>query len=255
MARSLFARWCVVVVVAALLCGCQVDVYSDLTEEQINQMLSVLLRRGVQAEKHAAGKNGYTLSVDEDQLVLALQILKENSLPRETYKSLGDVFGGEGMIASSSEEQARLAYAISQELSDTLSRIDGVLTARVHVVLGVNDAVNNVNIPPSASIFIRHTPDSPVVNYVPEMRELAACSVASLAYDKVSVMLVPVRESVTVPRSIPKPQLIFAEGVFSPLLFLQALALALGMMAVGGGIYLLARRFRARGAAGEKVGR
>ena len=117
-----------------LLSGCKVEMYSGLSEDQANQMLSTLLRRGIEAEKQAAGKNGYTLLVDDDQLVRALQVLKENSLPREAFKNLGEVFAGDGMISSTSEVQARMSYALSQELADTLSRIDGVLTARVHVV-------------------------------------------------------------------------------------------------------------------------
>ena len=147
-----------------LLSGCKVEMYSGLSEDQANQMLSTLLRRGIEAEKQAAGKNGYTLLVDDDQLVRALQVLKENSLPREAFKNLGEVFAGDGMISSTSEVQARMSYALSQELADTLSRIDGVLTARVHVVLGVNDKVNNITIAPSAAVFLRHTLDSPVVN-------------------------------------------------------------------------------------------
>lgn len=189
-----------------LLSGCKVEMYSGLSEDQANQMLSTLLRRGIEAEKQAAGKNGYTLLVDDDQLVRALQVLKENSLPREAFKNLGEVFAGDGMISSTSEVQARMSYALSQELADTLSRIDGVLTARVHVVLGVNDKVNNITIAPSAAVFLRHTLDSPVVNLVPEIRELVAGAVASLKYDNVSVMLVPVRESVTVPDTkLPSP--------------------------------------------------
>ena len=70
------------------------------------------------------------------------------------------------MISSASEEQARMAYAISQELSDTFSRIDGVLTSRVHVVLGGTDQATDARILPSAAVFLRHTPDSPVVNLV-----------------------------------------------------------------------------------------
>ena len=58
-----------------LLSGCKVEMYSGLSEDQANQMLSTLLRRGIAAEKISAGKNGYTLSVEDDQLVLALQVL------------------------------------------------------------------------------------------------------------------------------------------------------------------------------------
>lgn len=229
------------------LAGCKVEMYTGLNEEQANEMLSTLLRHGIAAEKKAAGKNGHTLSVEDDQLVRALEVLKENSLPRESFKSMGDVFNGEGMISSSSEEQARMAYALSQELADTLSRIDGVLTARVHVVLGGNDAVNKITIEPSAAVFLRHTPDSPVVNLVPEIRRLTASAVASLKYDNVSVMLVPVRENVTVPGKTVAPASLFTPGALTSALALQVLALALLLAGLGGGLYLFVRRVVGRG--------
>ena len=37
-----------------LLSGCKVEMYSGLSEDQANQMLSTLLRRGIEAEKQAA---------------------------------------------------------------------------------------------------------------------------------------------------------------------------------------------------------
>ena len=255
MLRSFAVRFLLIFSLAALLVGCKVEMYTGLSEEQANQMLSTLLRRGIAAEKVAAGKDGYTLSVEDEQLVLALQVLKENSLPRESFKSLGDVFGGDGMISSSSEEQARLAYALSQELADTFSRIDGVLTARVHVVLGVNDPVNNIKVEPSAAVFLRHTTDSPVVNLVPEIRELTASAVASLKYDNVSVMLVPVRESVTVPENRFSPSSLFSPGALTSALALQVLATALILALLGGGVLLLIRRAAARRKNSDKADR
>lgn len=229
-----------------LLVSCKANIYSGLSEEQVNQMLSVLLRRGIEAEKVADGRTGFTLVVEEKQVVQALQILKENSLPRESFKNLGQVFAGESMISSASEEQARLAYALSQELSDTFSRIDGVLTARVHVVLGVNDPVNNVKIAPSAAVFLRHTPDSPVVNLIPEIRRLAANSVAALQYTNVDVMLLPVRETVTVPENNPLPASIFAPGAMTSALYLQIAGLSLAIALLGVGAYFGIRKLLAK---------
>lgn len=187
-----------------LLMACQVDVYQGLTEEQANTMLATLLKNGIRAEKTAAGKAGYALSVDKKQLVQSLEILKNNNLPREGFENLGKVFSGQGMISSPSEEQARMAYAISQELSDTFSRIDGVLTSRVHVVLAATDQISDTRTQPSAAVFLRHTPESPVVNLVSKIRELAAKAIPGLEYERVSVMLVPVRESISVPM-LPRP--------------------------------------------------
>lgn len=187
-----------------LLSGCQVEIYQGLTEVQANTMLATLLKHGIVAYKESAGKAGFTLSVEEKQLIQALETLKDNSLPREDFKSLGTVFSGQGMIASSTEEQARLAYALSQELSNTFSRIDGVLSSRVHVVLAATDQASDTRTPPSAAVFLRHTPESQVVSLVPKIRELTANAVPGLAFDRVTVMLVPLRESVGVPmRSSP----------------------------------------------------
>ena len=139
----MIARWLLAVLLPLmlLLAACQTQIYTGLDEEQANAMLIVLLKRGITAEKVPMGKTGYAISVEDKQIVHALQILKEHSLPRDSFASLGSVFAGGGMISSASEEQARLTWALSQELANTFSRIDGVLTARVHVVLGINDTL------------------------------------------------------------------------------------------------------------------
>ena len=180
------------------LLGCKAEIYQGLNEEQANTILSVLLRHGILAEKNTS-KNGCSIAVEESQIVQTLDILRENSLPREEFQNLGKVFSAQGMISSGTEEQARLAYALSQELSDTFSRIDGVLTARAHVVLSQHAAATGNVTPPSAAVFLRHTPESQATRLISSIRELTANAVPGLAQEHVSVMLVPVRETVTVP--------------------------------------------------------
>ncbi|MBQ7457156.1 MAG: type III secretion inner membrane ring lipoprotein SctJ [Desulfovibrio sp.] len=235
-----------------LLVGCQTQLYTGLDEEQANIMLALLMKRGIQAEKIAAGKAGYAIAVEEQQVVMALQILAQHGLPRNSFASLGTVFGGGGMISSASEEQAKLTWALSQELSNTFSRIDGVLTSRVHVVLGINDAVNNVKIPPSATVFLRHTPESIVTTLVTDIRKATAGAVPALSYDHVSVMLVPVRESVTIPQAPPPPPSLLGERLSLPLL-LQTVALALVFTTIAmGGQYLWQRRQKKKAEAAEE---
>ncbi len=235
-----------------LLGACQIQLYADLDEEQANAMLALLLTYGIQAEKQSAGKGMFKLSVEETQVVRALKILKEHSLPRDSYATLGSVFTASGMISSKAEEQARLMWALSQELANTFSRVDGVLNSRVHVVLGVNDPVNNVNIPPSATVFIRHTPDSIVTALVSDIRKATAGAVAGLSPDNVNVMLVPFRELATLPKVAPQPSLIGQH--FSIPLLLQTIALALIFAAAGlGGAYFMTKR-KAKKAEEEKEG-
>ncbi len=188
------------IILCLMLTACNsIEIYTNLSEEQANLMLSTLLKRGIEAEKISLGKTGYAVTVDANQMVQALEILNENSLPQEDFQNLGSVFSGQSMIASANEEKSRLAYAISQELSETFSHIDGVLNARVHLVLADIDTINDKVTEASAAVFLRHTTDSPVVNMVSKIKEITAGSVADLKVENVAVMLVPSRDIVTVP--------------------------------------------------------
>ena len=181
-----------------VLAGCKSEVYQGLSEQQANAMMTILMKNGITPEK-TSSKAGFSLAVENSQIVQALELMRENNYPRSDYQSLGEVFAAKGMISSATEEQARLAFALSQELSDTFSRIDGVLTARVHVVLGTRDLATGNATPPSAAVFLRHTTTSQAKHLTDRIRELTANAVPDLKQANVSVMLVPVRETSTVP--------------------------------------------------------
>ena len=235
-----------VVLLCLALAGCQVEVYRELSEEQANSMLTVLLKRDIQAKKVAEGKKGFSITVEERELVQALEILQDNNLPRGTFTDMGQIFSGQGMISSPAEEQVRLAYAISQELADTFSRIDGVLTARVHVVpAGIAQAGEHQN-PPSAAVFMRHLPDSPVTNLVARVREVTAKAVPNLDPERVSIMLVPARESVSVPMVAQERFLGIPYKPADGPPFVQALALLVAALCVSGGILLAGYEFYRR---------
>jgi type III secretion protein J len=201
-----FSRWKTLLVSSLflfLLAACQQELHGGLPEDEANRILATLLENGIDAKKASKGKNGFSISVDESELARALRILERHSLPRENFKNLGEVFSGQGMIASPTEEQARLAFAIEQELAGTFSRIDGVLTARAHVALERHDAATGTRTPSSAAVFLRHVPDSPVVDLQGKIKELCVQAVPGLVYEKVSVMLVPVRAEVLLPDARP----------------------------------------------------
>ena len=105
---------------------------------------------------------------------------------------MGQVFKKDGLVSSPTQERAQMIFALSQELSRTVSEIDGVLSARVHLVLPENDPLRQQLVPSSASVFIRHRSNAAVGNLVPQVKMLVANGVAGLSYDKVSVILVPV---------------------------------------------------------------
>ena len=52
-------------------------------------MLQTLLVRGVDAKKENAGKKGFKITVEKEDLLRSLEIIKEQSLPRTAFANLG----------------------------------------------------------------------------------------------------------------------------------------------------------------------
>ncbi|WP_131115251.1 type III secretion system inner membrane ring lipoprotein SctJ [Lichenihabitans psoromatis] len=179
-------------VLMLLLSACQTELYTAVPEQEANEMLALLLRGGVSASKVQAKDGSDTLMVEQTQFAAAVDMLHTGGYPRAKFSTINDVFQPSGLIASPVQEQARFIWALGQELSRTVSQIDGVLTARVQVVLPDNDLLKREPTPSSASVFIRYDEASRVASLVSQIKMLVANSVQGLNYDKVSVVLVPV---------------------------------------------------------------
>jgi len=185
-------RRALVLLAALLLSACEAELYNNLDQRQANEMVATLQQRGIPAQRVAVKGGQYTVVVDKDRFAESITILKDAGLPRQEFQTMGQVFKKDGLVSSPTQERAQMIFALSQELSRTVSEIDGVLSARVHLVLPENDMLRQQLVPSSASVFIRHRSDAPVGNLVPQVKMLVANGVAGLSYDKVSVVLVPV---------------------------------------------------------------
>jgi type III secretion protein J len=187
------ARLVLALLGALLLTACsKAELYTNLDQRQANEIAATLLQHGIPAQRVAVKGGQYTVVVDNERFAESIAILKEAGLPKQEFQTMGQVFKKDGLISSPMQERAQMIFALSQELSRTVSEIDGVLSARVHLVLPENDPLRQQLVPSSASVFIRHRSNMPVGNLVPQVKMLVANGVAGLAYDKVSVVLVPV---------------------------------------------------------------
>ncbi|MDP0560998.1 MAG: type III secretion inner membrane ring lipoprotein SctJ [Candidatus Endonucleobacter sp. (ex Gigantidas childressi)] len=193
MTRSVFGNF-IILFMALLLVGCKVDLYTGLGESEGNEMLAILLDGGISTDKIQDKDKNVTLLIKSDDVARAIKLLKSYGYPKEKFLSTVDIFPKEGLISSPTEEKARYTYSMSQELSSTLSMIDGVITARVHVVLPQKtDSLTEITYPASASVFVKYTPELELSGFIPKVKTLVANSIDGLALDKIAVSLFPAR--------------------------------------------------------------
>jgi type III secretion protein J len=172
-----------------LLCGCSnQELYSQLSERQANDMVAVLRSAGIEADKHAHDGR-FAVTTAARDFPQAVRTLNAQGYPRETFDTIGQVFRREGFVSSPLEERARLVHAMSQEISNTLARIDGVVAARVHLVMPERHPLVDKVQPSAAAVFIKHRPGKDLSSQVTQIKALVVNSVEGLSYDGVTVAL------------------------------------------------------------------
>ena len=185
-------------ILAALACltlsGCQGQLYGSLSEAEANSILAALLEAAIPAEKRPGAEGTYAVFVEEAEFARAVRILEERALPGKRFDDLGTVFGRNAMFSTPVEENARYLYALQEELSRTVSEIDGVLVARVHLVLPETDQLGRELRRPSAAVFVKHVDDE---RHDPEMhprqiRDMVSASVPNLEKSAIVVSFFPV---------------------------------------------------------------
>ncbi len=176
-----------------LLAGCQKQLYGSLTEDEANAVLAALLEASIPAEKQEGDESTFVIMVEETEFANAVRVLAEHALPGARFENLGTVFGKNAMFSTPMEEKARYLYAMQEELSNTISKIDGVLLARVHLVMPESDQMGRESSIPSAAVFVKHLDDErhdPDL-HLRQIRDIVAASVPKLNRDSIVVSFFP----------------------------------------------------------------
>ena len=176
---------------ALLLAGCdkETTLHAGLEEQQANLVMAALLDAGIACSKEAGEEGTWNVMVAEQKFAAAVNLLERKGLPRRAHMGIGEVFKKTGMISSPSEERIRFMDALAQDLAKTISMVDGVVDARVHVVLPENDPFARNALPSSAAVAIRSRWDADITDIVPSVKGLVKNAIEGLAYEKIMVTI------------------------------------------------------------------
>lgn len=193
-------RALIVLPVLLLLAGCKTSLFEGLDEDQANRIVAALSHHGITGYKERNADRSWNISVDDADAVIATELASAYALPRGGHANLGDLFSRQGLISSPEEDRVRYVYGLSQELSETLEKMDGVLLARVHIVLPGKDPMDPAqDTLPSASVMMRYRSDYNLELMRERIRALVAGGVEGLTPARVSLTLLPVTPVLTFP--------------------------------------------------------
>ncbi len=229
---------CLFVLLSA--CGEQ-ELYTGLSQRQANEMTAVLRNAGIEAQKVAREADRYAVLAPRENFSQAIELLRANGYPRDGYDTLGQVFKKEGFISSPMEERARFSHAVSQEISNTIASIDGVVVARVHLVVPERDPLSDKPKPSSASVFIKHRPGVDLSGRVGQVKALVVNAIEGLPYDNVTVALFTA-EPLPARSALPTAPLAGLDTLLWSLLAAGAV-----VAAAGGGLWAWRRHMAGRG--------
>lgn len=240
--RALLVAVLACLVLAA--CGRAV-LYSELDEQQANELMAALLGAGISAEKSQSASqagSGWQVRVSEGDFPRAMQVLAARRLPRARYVSMCETFKKEGFASSAIEERARYQCSLERELAHTLSGIPGVAEARVHVALPERDPLGNETADSSAAVTIYEEPGANVRDRETDIKVMVKDSIEGLDDpNKVTVKFYTLGAPQAV-REVPDNRVSLAG--FSPV----AVAIAAGALALLALAFAIFGRMRSRAA-------
>ncbi len=188
-------KFIVLFLVALLFSACTSELHHGLDESSANEMITLLERNGIEADK-IADKNDakfWAVTVPHGVRIEAWSALQRQGLPRPQVEGFSQFYPREGLVPSADEERIIVQFATGQELRRALMAIDGVVDAHVNLVLPETPRVrlNRDELPPPrAAVLIKYRPDAAgkVPVHIPDVQRLVAGAIDRMTPQQVEVV-------------------------------------------------------------------
>lgn len=179
--------------------ACSSNILHGIDERSANEATASLERAGIGAEKMpdegaaAGGGATYTIRVASADGTRAVDLLRALGLPRDRRRGFSETYGQPSLIPTPSEERARYLDATAGEIERTLETVDGVVSARVHLVLEESDplAVDAKQKSTARAAVLIKARSGPTPISGLDVQKLVAGSVAGLDPAAVGVVVTP----------------------------------------------------------------
>jgi len=229
-------------VVVLLLAACSTPIRHGLEEPSANEVVTALERAGIGAEKardDASGPTSFLVRVSPGDAVRALDVLHSLGLPRGKRTGFAEIYAKPSFIPTPTEERARYLEALSGEIEKTLETVDGVIGARVHLVLEEMDGLEGKpRLPAQAAVLLKTKGAAPIKDA--DVQKLVAGSVPGLKVEAVAVVSTPAAEVPGARELSPVGPMRVSPGTRS--LLVGALVVGLGVLALLAGLLLFTAR-------------
>ena len=195
-------RW-ICLALVAMAAGCaEVELYSNLPEKEVNEMMAILMDNGIACTKTAGEEGTWSITVEEARYADAVTILSDLGRPRQQRPTIDELFPKTGFTSSPSEQRIRLTYGLAESLEQTISTLPGgVVDCSVHLVLPENNPFGESAKISRANVVVVYRRGGTIENAVDTIKSIVIGAVDGLDADNVTVDLVEADESLSQIRS------------------------------------------------------
>lgn len=204
-------------------------------ESDAIEIVDVLKEHGFEVSKEEVGEGAgrcWSVVINEglfggSDAALAMQVLRDNGLPRPEDKGLEGAYEDQGMFPSESAQRAQRLKELKTEIERQLRMLPGVTRVSVTIVLPEDNALNLNPYPATAGVLIVYRDAKPAFTGE-QIQNLVARGVPNLKTENVNVSM-----SQQPPRAVPRQDISIRRRTYIVLSILALLALVLsGLIAI-----------------------